>query len=363
MAKKVFIAATRQNDGKTSVSLGLFKSFSKRFDRMAYMKPVGQQYRLIDGEKIDKDAVLFKDVYALPHPLQDMSPIAVPSGFTEHYIQSPQKNVLSQRITTAYSRLQESADCVLIEGTGHGGVGSVFDMSNADVAQLLGAKVVLVTLGGIGKAIDELLLNKAFFESRGSTIAGVIINKVETEKFEKIKKILSIALSRHNLPILGMIPFVTLLTKPTVAELYEEFSAELLGGKSGLSNQVEQFVIGAMLPHDAIDYFKQGTLLIVPANREDLILTALCGSLLDKKGQFDVSAIIFTGGIRPHPTLSHVIENSKIPTMLVKEDSFSVATKINKMLFKLRAEEKSKIEMIQTLIESHVLVDQICEMI
>ncbi|NBV84081.1 hypothetical protein EBR57_08180, partial [bacterium] len=54
--KKVFVAATRQNDGKTMVSLGLFNAFQKRFKDVAYMKPVGQQYRVVDGKKIDKDA-------------------------------------------------------------------------------------------------------------------------------------------------------------------------------------------------------------------------------------------------------------------------------------------------------------------
>ena len=42
---------------------------------------------------------------------------------------------------------------LVIEGTGHAGVGSCFDLSNARVAQMFGAKVVILTTGGIGRAI------------------------------------------------------------------------------------------------------------------------------------------------------------------------------------------------------------------
>ena len=46
--------------------------------------------------------------------------------------------------------------------------------------------------------------------------------------------------------------------------------------------------------------------------------------------------------------------------MMVDEDSFSVATKINRMLFKIHAEESQKISKIQSLIEDYVDVERIC---
>ena len=351
--KKIFIAATRQNDGKTSVSLGLFHAFQKRFSKIAYMKPVGQQFKLVNGEKIDKDAVLFKQVYDLQDPLFLMSPIAVPPGFTETYINRPNREMLAHSISSAFDLLGQDKDMVVVEGTGHGGVGSVFDMSNADVAQLLGAKIILVTLGGIGKTIDEVMLNKAFFESKGCEILGVVINKVQTDKFEKIGQSLSKGLARQGVPILGIMPFVNMLTQPIVSELVEDLHATLLSGQEGLDRRVDKFVIGAMLPHDAMDHFSKDTLLIVPANREDLIMTAICGNMMASQS-YEVSAIVFTGGIQPHEKMMGLLQHSKIPTMIVQEDSFSVATKINKMLFKLRAEETEKIEVIQSLVEKYV---------
>ena len=62
---------------------------------------------------------------------------------------------LRKRVIESYNRVSKDKEMVIIEGTGHAGVGSVFDMSNAEVAGFLGAKVVLVTCGGIGQPIDR----------------------------------------------------------------------------------------------------------------------------------------------------------------------------------------------------------------
>jgi phosphate acetyltransferase len=329
---KVFIAATRQNDGKTLVSMGLFHAFRKRFSKVSYMKPVGQQYKLIDGKKIDKDAVLFQKVYGIEDAFPDMSPIAVPPGFTADYIDNPRE--LKEKIIQAKSNLTNSSDFLLVEGTGHAGVGSVLDLSNADVAHALGAKVILVSLGGIGRAIDEIVLNKALFELKGVELLGVIINKVKQDKYEKVAPLVKKGLARHGIDVLGTIPYVPMLSKPTVATLFEELDGDLLTGEDGLANSVEKCVIGDMVPHDALDSFKPNTVLIVPANREGLIMTVLCGNVVESKAVYFISAIIFTGGHKPHPRVLDMVRHIDIPLMSVKEDSYKVATKINKYLVK-----------------------------
>ena len=77
-------------------------------------------------------------------------------------------------------------------------------------------------------------------------------------------------------------------------------------------------------------------------NRDGLLLTAITGNLLESENVCNVAAIIFTDGIRPHDKILNLIRRSKIPAMLVDEDSFSVATRINNTIFKLRAEEVEK---------------------
>src|SRR5213593_1727697 len=85
---RVFIAATRMNDGKTTVSLGLIAALQQHFPRVGYIKPVGQRFVEIAEQKIDEDILLMDSVYRLNCPLVDMSPIAVKPYFTRKYLQS-----------------------------------------------------------------------------------------------------------------------------------------------------------------------------------------------------------------------------------------------------------------------------------
>jgi BioD-like phosphotransacetylase family protein len=354
--KQVFVAATRQNDGKTMVSLGLFSAFQNRFKNVAYMKPVGQQYRLIDGNKIDKDAVLFRTVYDLKdHPLH-MSPIAVPRGFTEEYILNASFDRLKEKLLSAYKALTHEKELLLIEGTGHAGVGSVFDMSNAVVAKQTGAKVTLVSLGGVGRAIDEIMLNKAVFDMNGVELAGVIINKVKKDKFDKVTPLIRKGLERQGIRVFGTIPYVDKLTRPTVGGVFEELKGEVVS-ECDLNQHVDHCVIGDMVPHDALNSISENSLLILPANREGLIMSALAGIFLDDSGSQRLSGIVFTNGKRPHLKVMQMLQRANIPVTLVKEDSFTVATEIHRMLVKVTANEQEKIKTMQSLIEEYVDVE------
>src|SRR6476660_10523596 len=203
---RVFIAATRQNDGKTTISLGLLAALQPYYPRVGYIKPVGQRFVEIAEQKIDEDIVLMDSVYRLNCPLVDMSPIAVEPDFTRKYLQSSNNDALVKRIQKAFDRVAWEKDFVLCEGSGHAGVGSVFDLSNAQVAKILGAKVVIVTRGGIGKPIDEVALNQALFEKEGVEIIGVILNKVLDKKVNSVTDFAKRGLKRKGLDLLGVVP-------------------------------------------------------------------------------------------------------------------------------------------------------------
>src|SRR5204863_9666787 len=113
---RVFIAATRQNDGKTTSSLGLLSALQKHFPRIGYIKPVGQRFVQIEEQKIDEDTVLMDRVFQLNCPLVDMSPIAVEPDFTRKYLESSNYDVLVKRIHQAFDRFGWEKDLVLCEG-------------------------------------------------------------------------------------------------------------------------------------------------------------------------------------------------------------------------------------------------------
>src|SRR5213593_2723692 len=233
---RVFIAATRQNDGKTTASLGLLAVLQKFYARIGYIKPVGQRFVEIEEQKIDEDTVLMDRVYGLNCPLGDMSPIAVEPDFTRKYLQSSNRDALVRKIEKAFDRVAWERDIVLCEGSGHAGVGSVFDLSNAQVAKILDAKVIIVTQGGIGKPIDEVALNQALFEKEGVEIIGVIINKVIGTKLDYVSDFARRGFKRKGLELLGVLPHERILSKPSIELIRDELKAELLSGPGHLHN-------------------------------------------------------------------------------------------------------------------------------
>jgi len=271
---RVFIAATRQNDGKTTTSLGLIAALQQVFPRVGYIKPVGQRFVQIEEQKIDEDTVLMDAVYRLNCPLGDMSPIAVEPDFTRKYLQAANNDALVRRIQNAFDRVAWEKDFVLCEGTGHAGVGSVFDLSNAQVARILGAKVIIVTQGGIGKPIDEVALNCALFEKEGVRVIGVILNKVLSDKLDYVSDFARRGFKCKGLDLLGVIPHQQILSSPTMDSIREELHAEVLNQPSTLHTLVEEVVVGAMTAQNAISFFRPGALIITPADREDIVLAA-----------------------------------------------------------------------------------------
>ena len=55
--KRIFIAATRMNDGKTTTSLALFSAIRSITDRVGFIKPVGQRFVEVEGRQIDEGDV------------------------------------------------------------------------------------------------------------------------------------------------------------------------------------------------------------------------------------------------------------------------------------------------------------------
>ncbi|MCX5709619.1 MAG: AAA family ATPase [Candidatus Omnitrophica bacterium] len=357
--KKVFIAATKQNDGKTTASLGLICNFQNKFKKVGFIKPIGQRYLEEEGLKIDEDSVLIEEVCGIKSGLKDMSPIAVERGFTEKYIARPDRKSISRQIEAAFRRVSKGQDLVIIEGTGHAGVGSVFDHSNAKVARLLGSKVIIISSGGIGRPIDEIVLNKALFEKEGVKVLGVIVNKVLPDKFEKINQMVRKGLQRKGIEVLGVIPYDPMLARPTIEQIFQEGDFELLAGADFLERSVSQVIVGAMEPHDAVKYITVDSLIITPGDREDMIMAVLSSFRDQDNKKLKVAGVILSGGIAPETPIMHLLIKAEIPVLLAKSDTYDVATSIHDMTIKIRPQDLNKIEAVKKLVKENVNFDKI----
>ncbi len=356
---RVFIAATQQNDGKTTTSLGLFAALRKRIGRIGFMKPVGQRFEEIEGKRIDEDSVLIDQTFGVSTPLEAMSPIAVEPDFTRRYIEEQNNEHLVKRIQNSFDRAAWEKDFMIIEGTGHAGVGSVFDLSNARVANLLHSKVILVTKGGIGKPIDEIALNAALFDKEGVEVIGVVMNKIIGEKYDYVRDFARRGLARLGLELLGAIPEEPLLANATLGQIRQTIKGTFINAKEKNRRRVKKIVIGAMNSTHVMEHFHPGTLVIAPGDREDVILAALSTSTLTDAEDRAIAGLVLSGDLLPHQSVLDLINNSDVPVIRSPLDSYSVASGIHSMTVKTLPGDVEKIDKIQSLIERHVDVDRL----
>lgn len=359
--RRIFVAATRQNDGKTTTSLGLFGALHSLGHKVSYIKPVAQRIVEVEnGVEVDEDTFLLNSVYDVKIPIAAMSPVAVDSAFTRRYLDDPE--TLSPRIADticrAFDRAAYEKDIIIVEGSGHAGVGSVFNASNADNARLLGSKVIIVSSGGIGKPVDEIAMNKALFDDRGVECIGVILNKVLPEKMPDIRKYVSRALDRLGVPLLGLLPLENTLSSPNLSQIVSE-----IGGRwivplvKGRSQRAEHIIVGAMSAQHIFDYIRENTLIIAPGDREDLLFTLIAGA--GTSGVPKISGIILSNGLFPAPRLISMLEQVGIPVVATDRECFESARRISRMIVKTQPGDADKVSTIEALIRKNVDLDRI----
>jgi len=353
--KRLFIAATRMNDGKTTTSLALFSALRSMTDKVGFIKPVGQRYVEYQGSQVDEDSVLLNRIFNVGTPMQAMSPVVVHSSFTREFLDSPEQSheALINKICRAFDRAAFEKDYIIVEGTGHAGVGAVFNLSNADVAKRLDAKVIIVARGGIGRPVDEIAINQALFEKAGVEVIGAIINKVEPSRLEMIHNYCGTALERMGIPLLGCIPLEQKLMRPNLNQIVSEIKGNWLNGKSnGSTERIDKVLIGAMGAREIIEYIRPGTLIVTPGEREDIIMAAIAAEGI--AGSRILSGLVLTRNVLPHPKLMAMIAQTKIPVVTCRDDSFEVATKIHEMTIKTTATDSEKITIIKDLITKNI---------
>ncbi|MCK5671948.1 MAG: AAA family ATPase, partial [Spirochaetales bacterium] len=235
----IYISGAHQHSGKTVTSIGLLSLLSKIYpsEELGYIKPVGQQViKLDDGTTIDKDAQIIDKFSQIPAlDLKIISPVQFPSTFTREYLDSGMQETLTQNLSDSIKNalsFLKNKKYIIAEGTGHPGVGSIVGLSNAVVSNMIGADILYISGGGVGRAIDKMEVDLSYFRHMGSRLRGIIFNKVIEDKIPTMKKYITEDLvnkrfrSQPDLPvsILGYLPKVRTILNPSMNLLRKRFT-------------------------------------------------------------------------------------------------------------------------------------------
>jgi BioD-like phosphotransacetylase family protein len=330
----------------------------KRVEQVGFIKPVGQQSLTVIDEhglelKVDKDVVLVKKHFQLDHlSYRNMSPVLIPPGYTKDYVDGKITNASQQELVQhAYNEVSKTSSVVLCEGTGHCAVGSIVGAGNAKVASWLGAKMVLVANGGLGKAFDELELNRVLCEHHNVPIAGVVINKVQVDKYDQTKYYLEKALMDNwGIPLLGCVPDRPFLGCPALSDLVRLFGGSFLSGKA---HALWHYTVADLnLVATSLSVFLESrrsqpsrTLYVCHASRNDILLGFLAEHQRRRhRGEQLDAALVICEGSMLDPHVVDILElDGDPPIVVVPQSTNEVMEKIHSFTPKLHADDTSRV--------------------
>ncbi len=365
MAKALYMAATNQHVGKTTTTLGMLSSLMKQGIDVGYCKPAGQEHISWHNKLVDKDSFLFAQTMHFDLQPHIHSPVIMGKGFTAKYIDNPNNEELFQQIDTAAKILNERHDMVLYEGTGHPAVGSIIDLSNADVAKFLNAGVIIVMKGGIGSAFDRLTLCKSVFDQAGVPILGVIVNKILPEKIDKVRNYLGQRLAQVGLESFGYIPYDKELDYPLLSTVIKAIKGEVIhyGEPEKTNVLVEGVIAGSLVDLNDLNT-EQKYLLVVSARRLLDALRKLDNIFWHQHNiQPNLAGIVLTGTSKVEERAKSFIDRYEIPTIRTHYDTYESIIRISRIEVKLNSNAPNKIVKAQKMIDEHVDIDRICEVI
>jgi BioD-like phosphotransacetylase family protein len=281
--------------------------------------------------------------------------VTLPRHFTTDYVMGRVTDDLAAAVAAADRAVARNKDVVLVEGTGHAGVGAVIGLSNAAVAAMLEAPVIIVSEGGVGRPIDEIVLNHALFERHGVRVLGAVVNKVNVDTNPDLPEVLAQGLAQHGIELLGCIPFSELLANPSLELIVTHLAGELLAGLAEPSAIIGRVAIGAMQADHAVPYLRDRTLLITPGDRDDMLEVALEAhrSGADRRQPL-LTGLVLTGGFRPPAGLLDRLQAAGLFTYLVETDTYRTAQDVHDILVKTHPTDLEKIATIIDLVGGSV---------
>lgn len=352
MARKLFIAATGQHCGKTTISLSLLHLAQKKYPRVGFIKPLGPKPTLFNGIVADKDAALMAQILGQEELLELMSPLVLHPGDTQKILHKELDVApMHAQICAACAELESKCDFLIIEGAGHCGVGSVLGISNARMAKMLDAPVLMISGGGVGSVIDSVYMNLALFEREHAQVRAVLANKIVAEKRDMVLDLLQLAFAEHPFSVFGGFNYQPILANPTMRRIASILNLEIHGNQDSAEKIVHHVQVGAASTQRVTELLRESTLAIITSSRDELLVTL---SALYQMPEYrsKIAGLLIPGRQPIGKTTQQIIDRSNIPYMRTEKFSTSdLYLKINADVSKITHEDSEKIALVHELAE------------
>lgn len=344
----LYVVSPTEWSGKTSVIISMALKSKELGKKVGYFKPIG--YSPIPGEPSDEDAKNVKEILGLEDELDTICPVVLDrQRFLEKTFS--RRGEIRGRIVSCYRKVSEGKDLMFIDGPNSIFGGASMKCAAPELAREFGSRILIVSRVRDDSFIDELLLTAKFCEDQGVPPAGVILNRVP-EDYPELERMTRSVLEAEGIELLGSIPNRDILGALRVREIWEFLGGEVIAGKEGMENLVQNFLVGAMSMESAMRYFRKTTskAVIVGGDRTDIISAAL---------ETGASAVIVTGNLYPSVKILPRADEMKTPIIVVPYDTYTTLNMIQRIVGKIKPDDTARLQLMKKLFEENVRWERI----
>jgi len=341
MAAGIYIGSTSGYSGKNMVVMGLGMRLQKDGYNVGYMKPVGAVPQEMDGVMDDEDAFFVQSVLGLEEPAELVTPVVVTQDFRVRAF-SGQCGNLMPSIAEAYDTLQQKRDVMLVAGSGSMYSGRYCNVDGIRVVKELGLKAVIIDRLHKELNYDYLVVLK---DTLGDSLAGVILNDIPANYINEVDGLIKPFLESNGVKVLGVIPKDPLMGAIKVGDLAERLGGKVISAQNKADKVVENFLIGTMQVENFMTHFRKNknSAVIVGGDRSDVQLVALEGNC---------PCLVLTGNLYPNDIILTRSEVLNIPIVVVRDDTYTVAKKMEVILSRHKLRDVIKIRQGAQLVSS-----------
>ncbi|WP_147821852.1 phosphate acetyltransferase [Salidesulfovibrio onnuriiensis] len=357
MSKSLYISATESRSGKSAIVLGVMQLLLAHIRKVAIFRPI-----ISDKETNDHDIDLILKHFRLSQPYE--TTYAYKLGEAKRMLNEGKQAMLLETTLNKFKELESQYDFVLCEGTDYlGGEATLeFEMNSAIISNL--GCPVLAVVNGLRKNAEEIresaLSTLETFEEKGLEVMAVLVNRIGPDiPLEVAQEIQQAARTKHPLLVYA-IPDEKSLGNPTINDVVKWLDAQVLYGHGRLDSQVEEILVAAMHISNYLSYLSEGSLIVSPGDRSDIILASLASRL--SSSYPDISGIVLTGGIQPSVSVHRLIEGwtgVPIPVLSVPGHTYKTAQILNGLHGTIDPENPMKIASALGIFESCVNTEEL----
>lgn len=180
MSKKLFVAGTGTDVGKTYVTALIVKKLRESGVSAAYYKAaMSGNDRREDGRLIPGDALHVQKVSGIGQPLEEMCPYVYENAVSPHLASRIEGNpVRMDRVLESFRAVCEGYEYVTMEGSGGILCPICFDETKLwlpDIIEACSLGCLLIADAGLG-TINEVGLTAFYMKEKGIPLKGIIFN-------------------------------------------------------------------------------------------------------------------------------------------------------------------------------------------